>query len=197
MPMIVPGLRPRSRRAGIRRVPRASVVGALWLAIVRGPRARRAQDHADATRRRSTSNALVKVVREATERFKDVSVAEREGFGLLFGCVSGGEWGAMGLHYVNLPLVIDGELDPAHPEIVIYEPTPNGRLRITGADYLVFAADWEAKHPGEPPQLMGQLLHLFEAPESVRAAGVLHAACVGVEGESGRDVRELAPEGVV
>ena len=161
VPMIVPGLRSRVAPADPARAAR-TVGGALVLAmcVTSSPRAQDHASHAAA----STSNALVKVVREATERFKDVAVAEREGYGLLFGCVSGGDWGAMGLHFVNLPLVIDGELDPAHPEIVIYEPAPNGRLRITGADYLVFAADWDAKHPGEPPQLMGQLLHLFEAP---------------------------------
>jgi hypothetical protein len=161
VPMIVPGLRPRVAPADPARAARA-VVGALVLAMC-VPTSLRAQDHASHAAA-SPSNALVKVVREATERFKNVAVAEREGYGLLFGCVSGGDWGAMGLHFVNLPLVVDGELDPAHPEIVIYEPAPNGPLRITGADYLVFAADWDVKHPGEPPQLMGQLLHLFEAP---------------------------------
>src|SRR5262245_17163276 len=138
------------------------VAGALLLAMCVHPSAR-AQDHGS-HEAAATSNALIKVVREATERFKDVAVAKNEGYGLLFGCVSGGDFGAMGLHFVNLPLVGDGELDPAHPEIVLYEPTADGRLRITGADYLVLAADWEAHHPGEPPQIMGQLLHLFEAP---------------------------------
>jgi hypothetical protein len=69
----------------------------------------------------------------------------------------------MGLHYVNLELVGDGELDPTRPEIVIYEPLPNGRLRLIGADFLVFADAWHAKHEGTP-ELMGQLLHLFESP---------------------------------
>ena len=41
---------------------------------------------------------FVKVVRDATERFKDVAVAEAEGYALMFGCVSGPDWGAMGLH---------------------------------------------------------------------------------------------------
>jgi hypothetical protein len=107
---------------------------------------------------------LVKVVRESTERFRDVSVAEAEGYGLLFGCVSGPDWGAMGLHYVNLALVGDGELDASRPEIVIYEPQPNGRPRLIGADYLVFADAWHQKHGDATPQLMGQLLHLFESP---------------------------------
>lgn len=111
----------------------------------------------------SDASALVAVVRESTERFKDVALAEAAGYGLQFGCVSGSDWGAMGMHYVNFPLVLDGELDATKPEIVIYEPLPNGRLRLIGADYLVLADAWHAKHP-EPPQIMGQLLHLFEAP---------------------------------
>jgi hypothetical protein len=108
-------------------------------------------------------SALVKAVRDATERFRDVSAAMAEGYALQFGCVSGGEFGAMGLHFVKGSLVGDGEIDVAHPEIVIYEPMSNGRVRITGADYLVLAADWDAKHPA-PPELGGQLFHLFESP---------------------------------
>jgi hypothetical protein len=106
---------------------------------------------------------FVKLVRESTERFRDVSVAEAEGYGLLFGCVSGPDVGAMGLHYVNLALFGDGELDVTRPEIVIYEPTPSGRLRLIGADYLVLADAWHANHAATP-ELMGQLLHLFESP---------------------------------
>ena len=49
------------------------------------------------------SAALVKIVREATERFRDVSVAEAEGYALQFGCVSGPDSGAMGMHFVNGP----------------------------------------------------------------------------------------------
>ena len=100
---------------------------------------------------------------KSTERFRDVRMAEAEGYALKFGCVSGGEYGAMGLHYVNFPLVLDGVLDPTRPEIVIYEPLPNGRLQLVGADYLVLASDWDSKNPS-PPELMGQLLHLFESP---------------------------------
>ena len=110
------------------------------------------------------ASELVRIVREATERFKDVEVAKAEGYGLLFGCVSGDERGAMGLHFVNLALVADPALDPTRPEIVIYEPRPNGKVRLIGADFLVFKADWDAGHPNEQPQIKGQLLHLFEGP---------------------------------
>jgi len=119
---------------------------------------------ADATpRQEGKGGALVRTVREATERFQDVEVAKSEGYVLQFGCVSGSDAGAMGMHFVNGKLVGDGELDPTKPEIVIYEPQPNGQLKLIGADFLVLADAWNAKHAG-PPEMMGQLFHLFEAP---------------------------------
>ena len=107
--------------------------------------------------------ALVAAVRDATEKYRHVSDAVKAGYGLLFGCVSGGDYGAMGLHFVKGDLVGDGEIDVNNPEIILYEPLPNGRVRMTGADFLVLAADWDAKHSG-PPQLMGQLFHYFDSP---------------------------------
>ena len=119
--------------------------------------------HGESSAQQLPSSDFISAVREATARFKDVAQAEKEGYELMFGCVSGPDWGAMGLHYVNLSLVGDGVLDPARPEIVIYEPLPNGRLRLTGADFLVFADQWHANNAATP-QLGGQLLHLFESP---------------------------------
>jgi hypothetical protein len=106
---------------------------------------------------------LIATVRAATDRFNDVAVAEAEGYALQFGCVTGDEVGAMGLHYINGAIVASGILDPTRPQIVIYEPMPNGGLKLTGADFLVFAEDWDKKNAG-PPQLMGQLFHLFPSP---------------------------------
>jgi hypothetical protein len=115
------------------------------------------------TEERNQASALVKLVRESTERFHDVRVAKAEGYALQFGCVSGSDVGAMGMHFVNGSLVAGGQLDVTRPQIVIYEPTSNGRLELIGADYLVLAEPWNATHAG-PPQLMGQLFHLFESP---------------------------------
>ena len=113
---------------------------------------------------KNQQGALLKIVRDSTERFKDVRQAEREGYALQFGCVSGSDTGAMGLHYVNGELVNKGVLDPTRPQIVIYEPTPDGGRKLIGADFLVFADVWDKSHPGNPPELMGQLFHLFDAP---------------------------------
>jgi hypothetical protein len=149
-----------------------SLTGVL-VALSFWPSAALAQDHDShmlAPQRREMTpaqkkqaSALVAIVRESTGRFQNVAAAEAEGYSLLFGCVSGPDVGAMGLHFVKGALVGDDVLDPAHPEIVIYEPTADGRLRLTGADFLVLKDVWDARHAA-PPQLMGQLLHLFEAP---------------------------------
>jgi len=69
----------------------------------------------------------------------------------------------MGLHYVNGDLVNSGVLDATRPQIVIYEAMPDGTRQLIGADYLVLADVWNATHSG-PPELMGQLFHLFESP---------------------------------
>jgi hypothetical protein len=149
-----------------------SAIGAL-AALCLAPSPASAQDHDNHTSttqrqeltpyQKQQANALVRAVREATERFKDVEVAKGEEYGLSFGCVSGSDVGAMGLHFVKGGLLNDGEVDVMQPEIVLYEPLPNGRLRLTGADYLVFADAWNATHSG-PPELMGQLFHLFDSP---------------------------------
>jgi hypothetical protein len=109
------------------------------------------------------AGALLKIVRESTERFKDVKTAEAEGYALQFGCVSGPDAGAMGLHYVNGYLVNNAILDPTRPQIVIYEATPDGGRRLIGADFLLIADAWNATH-SEPPQLLGQLFHYWESP---------------------------------
>lgn len=126
--------------------------------------------HAATARNQNVTNdhsrqagALLQVVREATERFKDVEVAKAEGYGLVFGCVTGPDAGAMGMHFLK-PSLLTTNLDPRQPQIVIYEPQPDGTLKLVGADFLVFAKDWDALHPGDPPQVMGQLFHFFDKP---------------------------------
>jgi hypothetical protein len=121
-------------------------------------------------------SALIKMVRDSTARFHDVKQAEYEGYHLEFGCVSGPDSGAMGLHYVNDTLVGNGVVDPTRPQIVLYEAQPDGSLKLTGADYLVLAETWDAKHPGTPPQLMGQIFHYFETPNrfGLKAFYTLH-----------------------
>src|SRR6187455_465451 len=60
---------------------------------------------------KAKASALIDAVREATERYQDSADAVGQEYGLQFGCVSGSDYGAMGLHFVKFPLVFDGEID--------------------------------------------------------------------------------------
>jgi hypothetical protein len=132
-------------------------------ALAQGGHSHAPMQHSGVTADSASQNVLLKAVRQATERFQDVSSAEAEGYALQFGCVTGDTEGAMGLHYINGDLVGAGNLEVSRPQIVIYEPTPSGKLKLIGADYLLFQAAWDAAHSA-PPQLMGQAFHLFTSP---------------------------------
>lgn len=105
---------------------------------------------------------LPEMVRQATVQFKDVGKAGDAKYALLHGCVSGQQEGAMGIHFANGSLVGDGKLDAMAPEALLYEPK-DGKMQLVGVEYIVLAADWDAKH-STPPVLMGQLLNYSGAP---------------------------------
>jgi len=105
---------------------------------------------------------LVQTVRTATMQFVNVNSATAAGYQPLFGCVSGPDQGAMGIHYINLALYSDGKLDATHPEALIYEPS-NGGLSLVGVEYIVDAATWLAQN-SSPPMLEGQAFQLVNSP---------------------------------
>ena len=107
---------------------------------------------------RDPAGALVETVRAATERFQNIEEATEAGDADALVCVIGPEEGAMGVHFGNATLIGDGTLDPERPELLVYEPK-NGQLHLVAVEYLVIAADWDAKHPTTPPSLLGQLFH--------------------------------------
>jgi hypothetical protein len=106
---------------------------------------------------------LVQLVRDATRQFIDVNAAGPAGYGPAFGCVSGPDHGAMGIHYVNGTLVGDGEIDVSQPEALIYEPVGN-RRRLVGVEFIVDAATWLAAHDNSPPMLEGQDFQFVASP---------------------------------
>jgi hypothetical protein len=106
---------------------------------------------------------LVQDVRKATQQFLDVNNAGPAGYGPAFGCVSGPDHGAMGIHYVNGTLVGDGEINVENPEALIYEPVGNAR-RLVGVEYIVDAHTWLVSHHDTPPSLDGQDFQFVGAP---------------------------------
>ncbi|HET9799497.1 MAG TPA: hypothetical protein VFP90_15970 [Gemmatimonadaceae bacterium] len=55
------------------------------------------------------------------------------------GCMFNADSGGMGLHYLNGKNM--GVLDPARPQLVIYEPEKNGQMRLVGVEFIL---------PGDP-----------------------------------------------
>ena len=110
----------------------------------------------------ATPAKLVQLVRDATRQYVNVNVATAAGYQPFLGCVSGPDHGAMGQHYVNGPLVADGELDASRPEVLIYEATGSG-LQLVGVEFVVLAEAWLASHTS-PPVLEGQSFQFVASP---------------------------------
>ncbi|MEN3381789.1 MAG: hypothetical protein V7608_1833 [Hyphomicrobiales bacterium] len=97
---------------------------------------------------------LAQHVRDANDRFKDVSVAVSEGYAPI-PCASGVDGGAMGIHYVNAKLIEAGIIDIKHPQAVMYEPKPDGKLELIAVEYIASKG---------PASLEGQLFNFTGAP---------------------------------
>lgn len=106
------------------------------------------------------TSPLARKVRRATARFRDIDVARAEGYAVQVPCASGPGGGAMGVHLVNPTLLGSKEIDAETPEALMYEPQPNGRLRLVGVEYITLADAWV----GELPVLEGHLPHYAGAP---------------------------------
>jgi hypothetical protein len=137
---------------------------------------------------------LVQDVRQATQQFIDVRNARQAGYAPAFGCVSGPDHGAMGIHYVNGTLVGDGKIEVEHPEALIYEPDGN-RRRLVGVEYIVDAATWLKNHNNTPPSLDGQDFQFVAAPKPFSPGRFLRATRLGMAQQPPGCLRRLEQSG--
>ncbi len=105
----------------------------------------------------ATEQQGLAAIRAATAQFHRLDVAQDAGYDFLFlnTCmVDGSEAnrGGMGYHYVNLGL-LNGEVSIHTPEAVLYEPGPDGQLRLVAVEYVIPRAEWSEP---DPPVLLGQ-----------------------------------------
>jgi hypothetical protein len=109
---------------------------------------------------------LVQTVRDATRQFANNPDNAGPDYVPTFGCVSGPDHGAMGIHYVNFGLVGDGKVEATTPEALVYEPQGHNRFQLVAVEYIVDAPTWLADkdHNGLPPQLEGQAFQLIGTP---------------------------------
>jgi hypothetical protein len=129
------------------------------------PLAALAGQPAAALQSKNDLSPLVEKVRAATERYKNINVALNEGFAQATPCVSGPDFGAMGVHFVLGSRVSAGTLAADQPEALIYEPMAGGAFRFVGVEFIVLASVWTSLHPNAgPPALDGHLMNLVAAP---------------------------------
>ena len=104
-------------------------------------------------------------VMRATAKYHQLDRAIADGYGEFYVCTDNNTpgVGAMGQHYANGALVGDPALDPLHPEVLMYEPTRDGGMRLVGMEYVVLQADWHAAFGSAPPVLFGRELEAVAA----------------------------------
>lgn len=121
-------------------------------------------------------------VRHATAKYHSVARAEHAGYAQASPCEASPA-GGMGHHYVNQALVMDPALDPRRPEILLYAPKRNGKLRLVGVEYFAVAlantptgpASWFSTTPppggffNPAPSLFGRT---FDGPMAGHAPGM-------------------------
>lgn len=113
------------------------------------------------TDRSAAIDREIAMLRRATARFHRFEEAQSAEHTVLVShpvtgatCLSDPAAGGMGRHYLNPALFPDDELSVTQPEVVLYEPMPNGKLRLVGFEYVV---PYSVRGPGEtPPTLFGQ-----------------------------------------
>ena len=107
-------------------------------------------------------------LRRATAAFHDIDVAMAAGWSEeITGCRESSE-GGMGYHFANFDVLLDAELDPLRPEAMLYEPRPNGDLRLVAVEYVI--PEGFLPRTAEPPVVLGRELHFSEA----NLAWILH-----------------------
>src|SRR2546430_1534147 len=105
--------------------------------------------------------------RAATARFHQLDAADAAGYKILvrdqagITCITSPDVGVMGIHYANGLALGDAVLDPAKPEALVYQPLPDGKLRLVAAEYIVFQGAWLQAGNTAGPTLFGQPLKLI------------------------------------
>lgn len=111
-------------------------------------------------------NTVIAQLRSATARYHDVNAALADGFVPVGECeVEEGE-APGGIPYANLDWLLDGMIDPARPDALLYEPAANGRLTLVGVELAVPYPMWTS---AEAPELLG---HTFRNEDGMGVFGL-------------------------
>ena len=98
-------------------------------------------------------NKDLAALRRVTAPFHDFGKAVAAGWSTPITACMASPAGGMGFHYGNVAL-IDGAVSVEKPELLLYEPEANGRLRLVAVEYIVPYTAWSRS--ATPPVLFGQ-----------------------------------------
>jgi hypothetical protein len=100
--------------------------------------------HAHSPDHSGEQNVVNATIRRATARYQRIAAALEDGYAPVSECVPG-----MGVHYLREDDV-DGIVDPARPEVLVYEPQKNGRPNLVAVEFIVPAEAWDPFNTGPP-----------------------------------------------
>jgi hypothetical protein len=87
-------------------------------------------------------------VKAATAGYHSYDQALKDGYSIAGEpCVAEPGLGAMGIHAVNRTLTMDPAIDPLRPELLLYVPHQNGKLKLVGVEYFQVALANTASGP--------------------------------------------------
>ncbi len=92
----------------------------------------------------ATHSSILGTIHASTAKYHHVEAAIADGYIRISSCIP-----AEGVHYVK-PALVDGILDPAQPEHLLYEELPHGKLRLAGVEYVIVSRAWDAHNSTAP-----------------------------------------------
>ena len=93
-------------------------------------------------------------LRQVTVKFHDFQAAQDAGWNTKITPCMVSAAGGMGFHYGNMGYIMDGVARADQPELLLYEPQANGRMKLVAVEYII---PYDL-HPrsATPPMLFGQ-----------------------------------------
>jgi hypothetical protein len=139
--------------------PRSLAIAVVALAALAAPAGAHNGAHdsqpAQAGQLPPDTRAQLREARHATYAFRDVEAAKAAGYAQASECVEDPKYGGMGIHYANQRLIDDGKLDVTRPEILVYQPTAGGGLRLGALEYFQVDGDQDLATADDRPSLYG------------------------------------------
>lgn len=109
-------------------------------ALAHGGSGNGGSDKSDDWRSNSEQRRLVKTLRNVTDDYRWLKKADADNYKKGSECVELAGVGGMGFHYVNNDLV-DDKTDARKPEVLVYMPNRNGRLKLVAVEFLSTATE--------------------------------------------------------